>query len=211
MKKLLCILLAAILTVSLFGVALADDKPVEILFWTTRASGSQATVVNHEVDTFNETIGKEKGIHVTHEAQAGYPEIWAAFSTASGDVSPDVVALGNTYIPYALDEDALVDVSGMEGAEELKANLMSWVHEIAGNTDGQLHSFPYIRSTPVLYYNKDLADEVGVTIPEQLTIDQLVEFGEKVMQKDRHCRLRCTTWVRSWKSIRRIFLKNVAS
>ena len=184
MKKLLCILLAAILTVSLFGVALADDKPVEILFWTTRASGSQATVVNHEVDTFNETIGKEKGIHVTHEAQAGYPEIWAAFSTASGDVSPDVVALGNTYIPYALDEDALVDVSGMEGAEELKANLMSWVHEIAGNTDGQLHSFPYIRSTPVLYYNKDLADEVGVTIPEQLTVDQLVEFGEKVMQKD---------------------------
>lgn len=52
MKKLLSILLAAMLAFSLFGAAPADGKPIEILFWTTRASGAQATVVNHEVDTF---------------------------------------------------------------------------------------------------------------------------------------------------------------
>ena len=167
MKKLLSILLVAVFAISLTGAALADDKPVEILFWTTRASGAQATVVNHEVDTFNETIGKEKGIHITHEAQAGYPEIWAAFSTAAGSVAPDVVALGNTYIPYALDEGMLADVTGMEGADALRANLMDWVLDIAGNKDDELHSFPYIRSTPVLYYNKDIADELGITIPEQ--------------------------------------------
>jgi ABC-type glycerol-3-phosphate transport system substrate-binding protein len=173
MKKLLSILLVAILTLSLCGAAMADDQPIELLFWTTRASGAQATVVNHEVDTFNETIGKEKGIHITHEAQAGYPESWAAFSTASGSVAPDVVALGNTYIPYALDEGMLADVTGMEGADALRANLMDWVLDIAGNKDGELHSFPYIRSTPVLYYNKDIADELGITIPEQITIEQL--------------------------------------
>ena len=184
MKKLLSILLVAILAISLTGAALADDKPIEILFWTTRASGAQATVVNHEVDTFNETIGKEKGIHITHEAQAGYPEIWAAFSTAAGSVAPDVVALGNTYIPYALDEDMLADVTGMEGADALRANLMDWVLDIAGNKDGELHSFPYIRSTPVLYYNKDIADELGITIPEQITIEQLEEFGSKAAQYD---------------------------
>lgn len=96
MKKLLSILLAAMLAFSLFGAAPADDRPIEILFWTTRASGAQATVVNHEADTFNETIGKEKGIHVTHEAQAGYPEIRAAFSAASGSVAADAVGLSNT-------------------------------------------------------------------------------------------------------------------
>lgn len=52
MKKLLSILLAAMLALSLFGAVPADGKPIEILFWTTRASGAQATVVNHEVDTF---------------------------------------------------------------------------------------------------------------------------------------------------------------
>lgn len=185
MKKVISILLVAVLTLSLFGVALADDKPVELLFWTLRGSGKQAVVVNHEVDTFNETIGKELGIVVRHEAQASYPEIWAAFSTAVGSsVSPDVVALGNTYIPYALDEDALVDVSGMEGAAELRANLMSWVLDIAGNKDGELHSFPYIRSTPVLYYNKDIADELGIEIPEQITIEQLEAFGAAAAQYD---------------------------
>ena len=183
MKKLLCVLLTAALFLSVCSFAAADE-PIEILFWTTRASGAQATVVNHEVDTFNETIGKEKGIVVRHEAQAGYPEIWAAFSTASGTVAPDVVALGNTYIPYALDEDMIADMSELEGSAAVHDNLMSWVLDIAGNTDGHLHSLPYIRSTPVLYYNKDIADELGITIPEQITIDQLVEFGSKAAQYD---------------------------
>jgi len=186
MKKLLSFLMTAILLVSLLGVALADDEPIEILFWHTRKSGANLEVVEHEVETFNATIGKELGIVVHHEPQGGYPEIWAALSTASGDVAPDVIALGNTYVPYALGEDMLVDMAPLAEADgyDLTGNLMDWVLQIAGNTDGQIHSLPYIRSTPVLYYNKGIADELGITIPEQITIEELENFGRAAMIKD---------------------------
>ena len=187
MKKVVSLLLtAAMLLAVMLPLTAAADEPIEILFWSTRKSGANLKVVEHEVETFNETIGKEKGIHVTHEPQGGYPEIWANLSTAAGNVAPDVVALGNTYIPYALGEDMLADLAPLAAADnyDLAGNLMSWVLDIAGNKDGELHSFPYIRSTPVLYYNKDIADELGITIPEQITIAQLVEFGSKAAQYD---------------------------
>ena len=38
--------------------------PITINFWHTRGSGSNYEVIQHEVETFNETIGKEKGITV---------------------------------------------------------------------------------------------------------------------------------------------------
>ncbi len=186
MKKFLSLLLIAVMALGLVGAALAEDETIEILFWHTRKSGNNLAVVEHEVETFNETVGKELGIHITHEPQGGYPEIWAALSTASGSVAPDVIALGNTYIPYALGEDMLADMAPLAEADgyDLAGNLMSWVLEIAGNTDGEIHSLPYIRSTPVLYYNKGIADELGITINEQITIDELVEFGRAAMTTD---------------------------
>ena len=138
MKKLLAFCLALTMVLGLMAVTAQADEPIEILFWSTRKSGANLTVVEHEVETFNETIGKELGIHVTHEPQGGYPEIWAALSTAAGNVAPDVVALGNTYIPYALGEDMLADMAPLAAADnyELAGNLMSWVLDIKGNTDG---------------------------------------------------------------------------
>ena len=187
MKKVVSLLLtAAMLLAVMLPLTAAADEPIEILFWSTRKSGANLKVVEHEVETFNETIGKEKGIHVTHEPQGGYPEIWANLSTAAGNVAPDVVALGNTYIPYALGEDMLADLAPLAAADnyDLAGNLMSWVLDIAGNTDGELHSLPYIRSTPVMYYNKGIADELGITINEQITIEELEAFGKAAMLKD---------------------------
>ena len=186
MKKLLAFCLALTMVIGLVTVAAQADEPIEILFWSTRKSGGNLKVVEHEVETFNETIGKELGIHVTHEPQGGYPEIWAALSTAAGNVAPDVVALGNTYIPYALGEDMLADMAPLAAADnyDLAGNLMSWVLDIKGNTDGEIHSLPYIRSTPVLYYNKGLADELGITINQQITIEELENFGRAAMLKD---------------------------
>ena len=46
--------------------AKADEtaEPITIQFWHTRGSGANYEVVQHEVEEFNNTIGKEKGITV---------------------------------------------------------------------------------------------------------------------------------------------------
>ena len=48
--------------------------------------------------------------------------------------------------------------------------------------EGELISLPYCRSTPAFYYNKTMADEKGLAAPK--TIDELVEFGKALTQKD---------------------------
>ncbi len=186
MKKWTALLLVMALLAALTSMALAEDGATHILFWHTRGSGANYDVVTHEVQTFNETIGKEKGIVVEEAYQGNYSQLWANVSTAAGDTAPDVVALGNTYVPYALDDDMIADMAPLAAADgyDLTGNVMNWVLQIAGNTDGQIHSLPYIRSTPVLYYNKDIADELGITINENITIDELVEFGRAAMVKD---------------------------
>ncbi|MBQ7488317.1 MAG: extracellular solute-binding protein [Clostridia bacterium] len=186
MKKWSALFLTLALLLTMTAGVLAEDNAIHILFWHTRGSGANYDVVTHEVETFNATIGAEKGIVVEEAYQGNYAQLWANVSTAAGDTAPDVVALGNTYVPYALDDDMIADMVPLAEADgyDLTGNVMDWVLQIAGNTDGEVHSLPYIRSTPVLYYNKDIADELGITINENITIDELVAFGRAAMQKD---------------------------
>ena len=64
------------------------------------------------------------------------------------------------------------------------SNLMDCFMQIYGNTDGQLHSLPYIRSTPLFYYNKTMADAKGLTISSNPTIDEMVEFCKGLYEVD---------------------------
>lgn len=37
--------------------------------------------------------------------------------------------------------------------------------DVPGNENGQIRSLPYVRSTPVFYYNKTMADAKGLESP----------------------------------------------
>ena len=71
MKKLLAVVLAAVMVLSLAVIAHADD-PIVVTMWHTRGSGANGDRIQQSVDDFNATIGAEKGIRVEHLYQGNY-------------------------------------------------------------------------------------------------------------------------------------------
>lgn len=190
MKKTLALVLSLMLLIGMVApiAALAEnDGKLHIQFWHHRGSGAQYECVTHAVELFNSTIGEEKGIYVDESYIGGYVDLFAKLQLAvqSGE-SPNVTSAANTYVAYMLEDDMIVDMAPLAAAEgyDLTGNVMDWELTIGGNTDGQIHSLPYCRSTPLFYYNKAVAQEIGIEIGETITIDQLVEFGRAAMKKD---------------------------
>ena len=189
MKKMTAMLLtlALVLSMSLVPAAFAEAEPITIQFWHHRGSGTQYECVTHAVEGFNSTVGQELGIVVEESYIGDYVQLFSQIQLAvqSGE-APNVVSAANTYTAYMLDDGMLVDMAPLAEAEDydITGNLMDWLLEIGGNTDGQIHSLPYCRSTPLFYYNKAVADELGIEIGDMITIDELVAFGEAAMQTD---------------------------
>lgn len=164
----------------------SDSDGITIQFWHTRGSGANLEVVQHAVKEFNDTIGKEKGITVEETFIGGYDDMYSKTQLAvqSGE-QPQVVVEANTYVPYLIEDGVFADMAPL--AEETgfdKSNILDPFLQIYGNTDGTLYSLPYIRSTPIFYYNKTMADAAGITLPQELTIDEMEKFCKAMYKKD---------------------------
>ena len=184
MKKTLSILTTLAMLLCMLPAALAEGDPITIQFWHTRGSGANNEVVLHSVESFNATVGKEKGIVVEEVFVGNYNEILPKTQLAiqSGE-SPQVVVSGNTFVSYLMEDEVLADMAPLaESTGWDRGNLLQPFQEIKGNTDGTLYSLPYIRSTPLFYYNKTLADAKGLTPPD--TVDDMVAFCKAMWEKD---------------------------
>lgn len=183
MKRFVSLVLALIMVLSVTSIALADD-PITIAFWHTRGSGANGDTCKAQVEAFNNTVGKEKGIVVEEVFIGNYNDIYSKtqLATQSGE-QPVVAVCGNTYVAPLIDDGILADMMPYAAKTGFDVNnLFDAFMEIAGNTDGTLYSLPYVRSTPMLYYNKTLADAKGLTPP--VTIDELVPFCKALYEKD---------------------------
>ena len=182
MKKLLALVLAAVMVLSLAAVAHADE-PIVVTMWHTRGSGANGDRIQQSVDDFNNTIGAEKGIRVEHLYQGGYvatkSAIMNAIASGDQDVIPEIVVLERAAgVPDFAIEGKLVDLTPY--VEAAGIDMSNFQQALLGFSyyEGELIALPYIRSTPVFYYNKTAADELGIEPPK--TIEEMIEFGRKM-------------------------------
>jgi len=180
MKKCVSLLLALILVLSLCATALAysPEEPITILFWHTRGSGAQLETVRYQVDKFNETVGKEKGIFVQEVFIGGYADIMAKVQLSVPSLEqPAVCVTGNTRIAILQEDGILADMMPYAKRDGLDlSNFYEGMINVPYNDENELYSLPYIKSTPVLYYNKTIADEKGIVVPDHMTMEQLEEI-----------------------------------
>lgn len=184
MKKITALLLALLMALSLCSFACAEEQPTLVRFWHNRSSGANLEACEKAVDEFNKTIGKEKNIFVEATYQGGYPDLYAKCQLASQtEETPTVAVIGNTYVVNLMQDDLLVDMAPYAAATGFDVNnLLDCFQQIEGNTDGHLYSLPYVRSTPVLYYNKTIADELNLTAPN--TMEDLENFARALTLRD---------------------------
>lgn len=178
MKKLVALALALILLVSAAGTALAysPEAPITISFWHTRGSGANYEVLKASVDAFNETVGKEKGIIVEEIYQGNYNAnvTKIQLGSQSGDI-PVIAVTSSAHTAVLLDDQLTADMAPYmaETGFDLN-NLLDVFLNVPAIHDGQVHTLPYVRSTPVFYYNKTMADAKNLTAPK--TVAEMEAF-----------------------------------
>ena len=190
MKKLFSLLLVLTMLLSLAGIAQAEEpieEPIKVTVWHTRGSGANGEMIAASVKEFNETIGAEKGIVVEEVYQGGYVDckskIMNAIATGDQNEIPEVVVLERAAgVPDFAIDGRLVDLTPYVEASGLDMDNFQQVLLGFSYYEDQLISLPYIRSTPVMYYNKTMADAKGLTAPT--TIDELIAFGKALTVVD---------------------------
>ncbi len=156
MKKLVALLLTLTLMLSLTSLAQAED--VTITYATFSASGAQEETLKQMVQVFEE---KNPGIKVDVQL-TGYGDYFTVLATkVAGGTAPDVFEVNmENYLAYML-RGQCADLSGLGIASE---NYSEGTLAAVSN-DGKLYAVPMSFSTCVLFYNKDLFDQAGLSYP----------------------------------------------
>lgn len=190
-KKLIaCLTGAALLAGTLTGCAVGGTKssePVTLTLWTYY-SGEQLDSFNALVDTFNDTVGKEKGITVESSTQGSVNELETNVMDAAEEKvgASDMPNIFSAYADtaYKLDEMGdVVDLSDYLTDEEKEAYIDAYLKEGDFSGDGSIKIFPVAKSTELLFLNKTdwqkFADATGASESDLETVEGLVETAEK--------------------------------
>lgn len=155
MKKLLSLVLALVLTLSLCASALAE--PVTITYAHFSGAGAQEETLKKMIAVFEE---KNPDIKIDLQI-TGYDDYFTKLATTvGGNNTPDVFEMNmENYLAYML-RGACADLTGLVDASSYSEGTMAAV-----SSDGKLYAVPMSFSTCVLIYNKALFDQAGIAYP----------------------------------------------
>ena len=155
----------------------SSDGTIELKYWYCWTDKIKEN--NEErVKEFNDSVGKDKGIHVTAEYQGSYDDLNAKLKTAfTANEEPDVSVMVINSTQAFADGGMIQKVDDLIDASDVYDFWPGLMDNCKVN--GDLYGVPYLRSTPVLYYNKSLFEKAGLdsnTVPA--TWDDMVRASD---------------------------------
>jgi multiple sugar transport system substrate-binding protein len=197
-KKFFKMLAAMVITLVLFTVCLSGcmksskspldpDHPVSLTIWHYYY-GAQQDAFDDLVNTFNATVGKEKGIYVQGISQGSVENLETAVrDSLDGKVgSDDMPNIFSSYADTAYEVEqagALANLSDYLSKKELSEYVDSYIEEGRIAKDGTLRIFPVAKSTEVMMINKTdwdkFAKATGASTDDLKTIEGVVKIAEQ--------------------------------
>lgn len=160
----------------------AGSGMTEITFWHSMDSVF-GEITQKQVDQFNETIGKEKNIHVTPVFQnwPGTDALMAAMPADDIENMPDVIQLYSERKPYSGLQAYRMDrrYAYNRGNNEKEDLMPGAVEEYS--IGGRMIGMPWTTSALLLYYNQDYLDQAGVAVPA--TIAEMADALPVLVEK----------------------------
>ena len=192
MRRLAAFAAAAALALGLVGcggaqsTAQGNTEPVNLSVWTYY-NGDQLESFNKLVETFNDTVGKEKNITVESYSQGSVNDLEAqVMAAAQGKVGAS--AMPNIFMAYAdtayaMDQmGELADLAPYFTDEERAAYVDSYLTEGDFDDSGSIKIFPVAKSTELLFLNdtdwKPFAAATGAQDSDLETVEGLVKTAE---------------------------------
>ena len=190
-KKIAALLLSALLLVTLFagcsngssdgsGASTSDSGKLQIQFWHSM-SGNTQEALDAVVAGFNES---QDQYEVVATNQGTYDESTGKFfNMAGGSDSAHIIQIGEQNLQSMIDSGMIASVSDLiETYSFDDSDLLE--QEVNFYTVGEdMWAMPFNCSTPVVYYNKTVFDEAGVT-QFPTTFEGITEAAQKVAESN---------------------------
>lgn len=161
-----------------------EETPTTITVW--HVYGGQAdSPLNHLIDQFNETVGKEQKINVQVTSVSNTNTIHElVLAAANGEPGapelPDIFCSYPKTVMALPDDSILMDYQDYFNEEELSDFLPVFVEE--GMVNDRLVILPVAKSTEIMFINKTIFDRfsqaTGVTLEDLDTWEGLFEAAE---------------------------------
>lgn len=168
------------------GIAtvLQTDQTIELEFWHCISNPTHMEILTGLVEGFNDTVGKEKGIHVTAYAQGSQYDLDAATIGAikAGNI-PHVTLSVPSYTAAYLPADCVVDLTPYVyneeiGLEDVEDFYDAFFRQGQAYPQEGLYSLPIHMKAEVLYYNAGFFEEHGLKAPA--TWEELIETSRAI-------------------------------
>ena len=208
-KKIVCLLLAACMAVTALtgcgngsagtsgggdGVSISDaedtsayldpENPTTITFYSySLATPSMKGGMEHLIDSFNETVGKEKGVVVESVADETYTKYMTDLQAGN---QVDVVQM-----PFSLLDNAKTSL-GFQAYDDIfpAAELQQHLEGISenaqelGKLDGKMYALAFTFSRPILYNNNSIFEAAGLDPADPpATWEEMLETAKIIKEK----------------------------
>lgn len=183
MKKLLSLLMAGMMLLSICSVALAEDTTIRIMWWGDTARHEK---YNKIMDAFE---AENPGIKV-ERLTATWNDYWSKLPTmvAGGD-APEVLGMHAQFVSDYAGRGALYDLSTLVEKGILDTTDIPESVQANGIVGGKLIGIPMGLTVQTNLINKTLCDEIGFTYPTDHIVtwaelaDLAKEFRSKAQEK----------------------------
>ena len=186
MKKMLAVLLAGVMSVSVLAGCggKKDDAPTEaadeLTFWYWADNTDYSAKMQEIVENFNAT--NKSGVKVIAEEQpwdgGKYSE--NLFTAVMGGGGPDMATWKLTSTPLFVNNELLEDltpyVDSWDNKDDIDDNLYSIMRE-AGGSDKEMYVMPWNTQVLYVYYRPSYFKQAGVEVPT--TYDEFLEVCKK--------------------------------
>ncbi len=189
MKKFAIIALSVlVLSLPMFGASKKKAKgPVTVEIWHTY-NGLQAATLNEIADAFNASQTEYK-VDVKNQDYSGFAD--TVYNAVANGIGPSIIFnYGTTAVDYA-NEGLAIDIKKYIAQDKKKKdyqmqNLIDSLPDamktdVLGFEDGGIYYLPGCTTGPVLFYNKQLFDELKLNPPTNW--DELVTVSKTIYEK----------------------------
>ena len=206
-KRLLATSLAAILAATTLAACGSKTEPTETSGSeaattqaetsaagdTTAASGDKVTlnlcwwgnqtrndVTKKAVDLYM-SENPNVDIKVEFTDWSGY---WDKLSAmAAGGNLPDIIQMDYSYLNQYQKSGQLADLSEFIGSGLIDTSKIPDSIIQSGSIDGKTYAISLGSNAPMMVYDKEIVEKAGVTIPEQMTLDDLYDISKTIYEK----------------------------
>lgn len=188
-------LFALVLAVSVFGSLFIGCNPEQAGITTVRiwtADGANKLHMTQRVDTFNETIGREKGIKIEYRVIRDNIDAVVKDAFEKGN-PPEIFGGGGTAVSELRQKGRVIPITALPGGQEYLDSLDGYdfiSYKLPGKDESAVYGYMTRVLTGRLIYNKDLfrkagiVDENGEPTPPK-TWEEFIAYSKRIHDSDK--------------------------